>query len=157
MLWPFLVIFWQLHKYFLQNLSADGHFRVLNLFGYQLDQKLQHKTHIFLYPLFFNCGRKNHENLCLRNGYFFTILGHFFANYMIIFHKTEVQTVILRCLVCLNLNWIKSYDIILVKVFFLCLKLHHFRASLPKETSSQIFKMAIFSKFFGAFMRHKIR
>ena len=34
----------------------------------------------------------------------------FFANYMSIFHKTEIQTVILRCLMCLNLNWIKSYD-----------------------------------------------
>ena len=29
---------------------------------------------------------------------------------MFIFHKTEVQTVILRCLMGLNLNWLKSYD-----------------------------------------------
>ena len=41
-----------------------------------------------------------------------------FGNYMNIFHKTEVQTIILRCLVFLNSNWIKSNDIILVKVFF---------------------------------------
>ena len=34
----------------------------------------------------------------------------FFANYMFIFHKTEMQTVILRCLTSLNLNWYKSYD-----------------------------------------------
>ena len=27
-----------------------------------------------------------------------------------IFHKTEIQTVILRCLMSLNLNWYKSYD-----------------------------------------------
>ena len=46
-------------------------------------------------------------------GHFTTISGHFFANYISIFHKTEIQTVILRCLVCLNLNWIKSYDIII--------------------------------------------
>ena len=32
------------------------------------------------------------------------------ANYMFIFHKTEIQTVILRCLTSLNLNWYKSYD-----------------------------------------------
>ena len=44
--------------------------------------------------------------------------GLFFVNYMNIFHKTEVQTVILRCLVSLNLNWIKSYNIILVKKNF---------------------------------------
>ena len=30
---------------------------------------------------------------------------------MFIFHKTEIQTVILRCLPSLNLNWYKSYDI----------------------------------------------
>ena len=34
----------------------------------------------------------------------------FFANYMFIFHKTEIQTVILRCLTSLNLNWYKNYD-----------------------------------------------
>ena len=49
---------------------------------------------------------------------FLTVFGHLFANFMNIFHKTEVQTVILRCLVSLNLNWIKSYNIILVKKFF---------------------------------------
>ena len=44
-------------------------------------------------------------------GYFTTISGHSFANYINILHKTEVQTVILRCLISLNLNWIKSYNI----------------------------------------------
>ena len=34
----------------------------------------------------------------------------FFANCMFIFQKTEIQTVILRCLTSLNLNWYKSYD-----------------------------------------------
>ena len=34
----------------------------------------------------------------------------FFANYIFVFHKTEIQTVILRCLVNLNLNWYKSFD-----------------------------------------------
>ena len=39
-----------------------------------------------------------------------TISGHFFANYMYIFHKTEIQMVILRCLMSLKLNWFKSYE-----------------------------------------------
>ena len=41
---------------------------------------------------------------------FTTTSGHFFANYMSIFHKTEVQTVILRCWTVLYINWLKSYD-----------------------------------------------
>ena len=40
--------------------------------------------------------------------HFKTIPGHFSANYYKIFHKTEVQTNILRCLTCLNLKWMKS-------------------------------------------------
>ena len=39
----------------------------------------------------------------------FDHLWSFFGNYIDIFHKTEIQRVILRCLACLNLNWIKSY------------------------------------------------
>ena len=46
--------------------------------------------------------------------YCMTISGHFFAYYIKIFHKTEIQKVILRCLVCLNPYWIKSNDIISV-------------------------------------------
>ena len=46
-----------------------------------------------------------------RVGPFTTIFGHFYANYINIFHKTEVLTIILRCLTCLNLYWIKSYHI----------------------------------------------
>ena len=46
--------------------------------------------------------------------YFTTISCHFFANYINIFHKTEVLMNILRCQTCLNLNWIKNY----VSVFF---------------------------------------
>jgi hypothetical protein len=38
--------------------------------------------------------------------------------------------VILRLLVCQILYWIKSYDILLVKIFFSCLKTHHFWGSL---------------------------
>ena len=50
------------------------------------------------------------QNLRLINGRFPTLCSHFFANYMTIFHKTEVQTVILRCCMGLYLNWFNSYD-----------------------------------------------
>ena len=33
-----------------------------------------------------------------------------FGIYINIFQKIEIQTMILRCLVIQNLNWIKSYD-----------------------------------------------
>ena len=72
---------------------------------------------MFLATVFFNFGRTKAENLSLKNGYFSNISGHFFGCYIDIFHKTEIQTVILRCLVCKNLNWIKSYDTLLVKIF----------------------------------------
>ena len=36
--------------------------------------------------------------------------SYFFANYTNIFHKNEVQTVILKFLMILNLNWFKIYD-----------------------------------------------
>ena len=52
--------------------------------------------------------KKKPENLQLKNGHFMTLSGHFFASYIKIFQKTEIQTVILRCLMDLNLNWIKS-------------------------------------------------
>ena len=51
-----------------------------------------------------------------------TLSGHFFANYIKIFQKTVIQTVILRCIAGLNLNWIKSYGILIViMIFFSCL------------------------------------
>ena len=92
---------------------------------------------------------------------FFDCLGSFFAIFMKIFHKTEVQMVILRCLVSLNLNWIKNYNIILVKEKKNpCLKMHHFRAIPPKwvlrhqkKISCHIFKMAIWQNL----MNHIIR
>ena len=53
------------------------------------------------------------------NGLFTTISGHFSANYINNFHKTEVQMIILRCWTGLNLNWLKSYDT-KHKYFHLC-------------------------------------
>ena len=46
----------------------------------------------------------------------------FFTNNIFIFHKTEIQTVILRCLMSLNLNWIKGYNIKYKKSHFLFLQ-----------------------------------
>ena len=116
MRWPFYNHFWpffcQLHKYLSQNLGSDGHFEEVNMSKSQLNQNLWHKLQEFLTSLFFNFGRKKIKEKCFKNGHFLTICGHFFSNYMDIFHKTETQTVILRCLVCLNINLIKSYDII---------------------------------------------
>ena len=40
-----------------------------------------------------------------------TIYGQFLANCMFIFHKTEVQTVILRCLTGLHLDWFRHYGL----------------------------------------------
>ena len=88
-----------------------------------------------------------------------------FTTCLCIFHKTEVQTVIFRCIVCLNLNWIQSYNIISVKnSFFFMPENVSFQGYFAEvffdtfqETSSHISIMAIFSKFFGAFMRHIIR
>ena len=53
----------------------------------------------------------NSKKRQLINSHFKTIYGHFFANYMFIFHKTEIQTIILRCLTIINPNCSKSYDI----------------------------------------------
>ena len=44
-------------------------------------------------------------------GHFTTISGNFFANYINIFRKTEVLTIILRFLMGLNLDWFKSYGL----------------------------------------------
>ena len=44
-------------------------------------------------------------------GHFTSISGHFFANNINNFHKTEVLMVIMRCLMGLNLDWVKSYGL----------------------------------------------
>ena len=62
-------------------------------------------------------GRFSCKDLCMKKdktfkvGYFTTISGHFWAIYIYIFHKIEVQIIILRCLTSLNSNWIRTYNI----------------------------------------------
>ena len=49
------------------------------------------------------------QNLRLINHHFTTVSSHFFAISIIIFHETEILTVILRCCMDLYLNWFSSY------------------------------------------------
>ena len=49
--------------------------------------------------------------MLLLNNCYDIVSGHFFAICIFIFHKTEVQTVILRCLMGLYLNWLKGYGL----------------------------------------------
>ena len=97
----FQVSFCQLHEHVSQNLGSDSHFEDLNMSKSakcQLNQKLQHKLQIFpISFFFFQFCKKKTESLWLINGSFTTISGHFSANYIKIFHKTEVQTVTFRC------------------------------------------------------------
>ena len=52
----------------------------------------------------------NSNNVATDKWPFYDHVWPFFSKYMVIFHKTEIQTVILRFLMSLNLNWYKSYD-----------------------------------------------
>ena len=51
------------------------------------------------------------KQMLLFNNCYKTVSDHFFAICIFIFHKTEVKTVILRCLIGLDLNWFKSYGL----------------------------------------------
>ena len=110
--WPF---FHQLNVHLLQNWGSDGHFEVLN----------GSKSWIFkILQLFFFWGIKTPFGTLFRPKWpFYNHLWSLFANYIDIFHKTEIQAVILRYVGCLNLNWIKSCDILLAKVF----SCHHWK------------------------------
>jgi hypothetical protein len=66
---------------------------------------------LFFYGLFGSKVWSEIKETTFQVGHFTTISGHSTANYINIFHKTEVPTVILRCLMSLNPNWIKSYNI----------------------------------------------
>ena len=107
--------FHQLYVHLLQNWGSDGHFEVLN--GSQ--------SWIFkIWQLFFFWGIKTPFGTLFRPKWpFYNHLWSLFANYIDIFHKTEIQAVILRYVGCLNLNWIKSCDILLAKVF----SCHHWK------------------------------
>ena len=84
-------------EFFLNILRAK---RVLILIGWELQDK---KKTIFCVCLFQFCKKEN-EIFWIISGHFTTISGHFSANYSTIFHKSKVQTVILKYLVYLYLN-----------------------------------------------------
>ena len=69
----------------------------------------------------------NSKNVATDKWPFYDHVWPFFTKYMVIFHKTEIQTVILRCLRSLNLNWFQSYD---------------------KYSKTQIFPFPVFCNFF---------
>ena len=75
--------------------GLDGYFEMPNK---------SEKSQFVLKTVFFNFGRKKTENLSFKNGHFLTTYGDFFGNNIDVFHKTEIKTVLLRCLVCQNLN-----------------------------------------------------
>ena len=59
----------------------------------------------------FNIIKSDPKRMLLLNNCYKIVSGHFFAVCIFIFHKTEVQTVILRCSTGLNCNWFKSYGL----------------------------------------------
>ena len=82
----------------------------------------------FLGQNWLNYNKDLFETKLKKCTYFRLISHHFFANDMIIFHKTEVQKIILRCLTGLNSDWFNSYDT-------KCKYFHfHFFAILYKNT-----------------------
>ena len=85
-------------------------------------------------------------------GHFITISGHFFANYINIFHKTEVLMNIFWCQKYLNLNWIKDYDI---EHNFSCF--HFFQFCKKKKWKSRPHKWLSYDHFWPFLVRlHQI-
>ena len=66
-------------------------------------QKLKHEV-IFII-------KSDRKWMLLLNNCYKIVSGHFFAICIFIFHKMEVQMVILSCLTGLNHNWFKSYGL----------------------------------------------
>ena len=85
--WPFFA------NYFSQNLDADSHFERLNVSKSQLDQ-IYDMNYKFFSQVCFLFWKNQTENFSFKNGHLLTICDHFYGNYIHIFHKTEIQTVI---------------------------------------------------------------
>ena len=91
--------------------------RCLTCLNYNWIKSYNIKRKIFRIWFFAFLWKKKNVKLQLINGNFTTLSGHFFANYIRIFLKFEIQMVILRYLLCLNFDWMYSYNKILVKTF----------------------------------------
>ena len=157
-LWLFMAIFLPTALISFTKLRFRQSFWAAQYVKYWFDQKLRQKAQKFSFLFFYHFVKQKSENLCLLKGNFKIISGYFLANYIHVFYKTEDQMVILRSLTCLNLNWIKAYDILLVKVFFSCLQMHDFKGTLWSEffipqnkISSHIFKIAGTETYYTSF------
>ena len=73
---------------------------------------------IFVISFYFQFCKKKKLNFLTHKWPFYDHFWPFFGNYIKIFHKAEIQTVILRCFEGQNFNWIKSYNIISIKTIF---------------------------------------
>ena len=62
-------------------------------------------------PMPYHAVYSESKRMTITNAHFSTISGHFFTKCMFIFHKTEVQKILLRCLMGLHLDWFKSYSL----------------------------------------------
>ena len=99
-------------RYLLHDFSINSSFMVLNFFEFQekkLSCWLQYNYRISSYS-FLPWIEGGPQNLRQLDCSFTTISSHFFAIYINIFHKNEVQTVILRCWTGLYLDWFMNYD-----------------------------------------------
>ena len=95
---------WLYQCYFFQLLFRSSHFLFM-VFGHFWRQS--YKNSKILDNLCLKCVQKKSR---LTNCRFTTMSSQICAIYINIFHKTEVQAVILRCGMGLYLNWFKSYD-----------------------------------------------
>ena len=115
-LWSFLVIFLPTTWIYLMKLRFWCSFWGASCASILIILKATSWKTFFGFNFFFQFWKKKFWKHITHKWPFLDHFGSFFANYMSIFHKTEVQTVILRCLGCLNLNWIKSYNMILITI-----------------------------------------
>jgi hypothetical protein len=100
--WP---NFWHMCVYLSQNWGSDSHLR--GLMDLNIDWVKSYGLRCSLRP---RASSANSQKIATDRWSFSDHIWPFFANCMFVFHKTQIQTVILRCLMSLNLNWYKSYD-----------------------------------------------
>ena len=117
--------FTYIRHFFLQQLLKEGNYSreeiynnknysLLFMLSFRNDKniKLNLTSIAFLTQVYQCCILKTERKwMLLLNNYYTTVSGHFFAICMFIFHKPEVQMVILICSTSLNFIWFKSYGL----------------------------------------------
>ena len=92
----------------MEGMTLSGHLSNINeILLWQSDKQ---SNKIISYARLDNL-KTDPKRMLLLNNCYTTVSGPFFAMCMFIFHKTEVQRVILICLMGLNFNWFKSYGL----------------------------------------------